>query len=159
MRVRDPIHWPVHAERRRTRSPNGHLLLTKLTKGVKIWTEARTLGFHATGCSFSVRIEQDGVCRKTISRGSNVNSITWLPGGDGELLCQCKLLACKQSLTDFIAGFLAVEGSYVTKLVRMTSSRLYHFDPADNQYTADRISTAIFWRSITSLGCSSTMSL
>ena len=46
-------------------SPSGNLLLTKLGRGVKVWTE-------------------DGVCKKTIDRRRNVQSIAWLPGGEGE---------------------------------------------------------------------------
>ena len=40
--------------------------MTKLPRAIKIWT-------------------QDGVCRKTIDRGSPVQSITWMPHGEGEL--------------------------------------------------------------------------
>ncbi|KAJ8693750.1 hypothetical protein PTI98_008717 [Pleurotus ostreatus] len=43
-------------------SPNGNLLLTKLTSGIKVWTE-------------------DGVCKKTIDRNTMVESITWCPDG------------------------------------------------------------------------------
>ncbi|KAJ7598791.1 quinon protein alcohol dehydrogenase-like superfamily [Mycena floridula] len=57
-------------------SPTGNILLTKLVRGIKIWTE-------------------DGVCKKTIDRPVNVESITWLPDS---------------------TGFLSVEGSDVTKL-------------------------------------------
>ncbi|KAI8972801.1 WD40 repeat-like protein [Trametes punicea] len=70
-------------------SPSGHLLLTKLGRGVKIWTE-------------------DGVCRRTIDRRRNVQSITWLPGGE---------------------AFLSVEGSDVTKLdLNGVVLATYHFD-------------------------------
>ncbi|EPT02101.1 hypothetical protein FOMPIDRAFT_1029426 [Fomitopsis schrenkii] len=65
-------------------SPNGTILLTKMNRGVKVWNE-------------------DGVCKKTIDRRKNVQSITWLPGGE---------------------AFLSVEGSDVVKLVLDT----YHFD-------------------------------
>ncbi|EMD35391.1 hypothetical protein CERSUDRAFT_116166 [Gelatoporia subvermispora B] len=57
-------------------SPTGSLLLTKLNRGIKVWTE-------------------DGVCRKTIDRRRSVQSIVWLPGGE---------------------GLLSVEGSDVVKL-------------------------------------------
>ncbi|GJE97468.1 WD40 repeat domain-containing protein [Phanerochaete sordida] len=57
-------------------SPNGHQLLTKMGRGVKVWTE-------------------DGVCKRTIDRAHNVQSIAWMPSGD---------------------AFLSVEGAYVTKL-------------------------------------------
>jgi len=48
------------------RSPSGNLIMTKLPRSVKIWT-------------------QDGVCRKTIERDCPVQSVTWLPQGEGEL--------------------------------------------------------------------------
>ncbi|KAK7044558.1 catabolite degradation [Favolaschia claudopus] len=41
-------------------SDTGNMLLTKLVRGVKVWT-------------------QDGVCQKTIDRQTNVESITWFP--------------------------------------------------------------------------------
>ncbi|KAI0324766.1 WD40 repeat-like protein [Cubamyces sp. BRFM 1775] len=70
-------------------SPSGHMLLTKLGRGVKVWTE-------------------DGVCRRTIDRRRNVQSITWMPGGE---------------------AFLSVEGSDVTKLdLNGTVLATYHFD-------------------------------
>ncbi|TBU39880.1 WD40 repeat-like protein [Dichomitus squalens] len=70
-------------------SPSGNLLLTKLGRGVKVWTE-------------------DGVCKKTIDRRRNVQSIAWLPGGE---------------------GFLSVEGSDVTKLdLTGTVLATYHFE-------------------------------
>ncbi|KAF8835610.1 WD40 repeat-like protein [Paxillus ammoniavirescens] len=57
-------------------SPNGRILLTRLTRAVKVWSE-------------------DGVCRKTIDRPVPVQSIVWLPNGE---------------------GFLSVEGSDLVKL-------------------------------------------
>ncbi|TFY75806.1 hypothetical protein EWM64_g8203, partial [Hericium alpestre] len=45
-------------------SPSGNMLLTKLTRAIKVWTEA-------------------GVCTKTIDRPKLVQSICWLPGGEG----------------------------------------------------------------------------
>ncbi|CCL98725.1 uncharacterized protein FIBRA_00730 [Fibroporia radiculosa] len=47
-------------------SPNGFTLLTKLNRGVKVWTE-------------------DGVCRKTIDRHKTVHSIAWLPSDEAFL--------------------------------------------------------------------------
>ncbi|KAI0783765.1 WD40 repeat-like protein [Abortiporus biennis] len=47
-------------------SPNGTTLLTKLNRGVKLWTE-------------------EGVCKKTIDRKKGVQSVAWLPGGDAFL--------------------------------------------------------------------------
>ncbi|KIJ06708.1 hypothetical protein PAXINDRAFT_177738 [Paxillus involutus ATCC 200175] len=57
-------------------SPNGRILLTRLTRAVKVWSE-------------------DGVCKQTIERPVPVQSIVWLPDGE---------------------GFLSVEGSDVVKL-------------------------------------------
>ncbi|KAF7318793.1 Catabolite degradation [Mycena chlorophos] len=47
-------------------SDTGNMLLTKLLRGVKVWTE-------------------DGVCQKTIDRQTNVESITWFPGSQAFL--------------------------------------------------------------------------
>ncbi|KAF8552230.1 WD40 repeat-like protein [Imleria badia] len=47
-------------------SPNGRILLTRLTRAVKVWSE-------------------DGVCKKTIDRQNTVQSIIWLPTGDAFL--------------------------------------------------------------------------
>ncbi|KAI6012352.1 hypothetical protein EDC04DRAFT_2579829, partial [Pisolithus marmoratus] len=47
-------------------SPNGKILLTRLTRSVKVWTE-------------------DGHCKKTIERQSTVQSIVWLPNSEGFL--------------------------------------------------------------------------
>lgn len=47
-------------------SPSGKLVLTKLTRSIKVWTEA-------------------GVCSKTIDRYRPVQSISWLPGGEAFL--------------------------------------------------------------------------
>ncbi|KAJ7037958.1 hypothetical protein C8F04DRAFT_1090776 [Mycena alexandri] len=47
-------------------SDTGNLLLTKLIRGIKVWTE-------------------DGVCQKTIDRQTNVESITWFPGSEAFL--------------------------------------------------------------------------
>ncbi|KAI0701045.1 WD40 repeat-like protein [Cytidiella melzeri] len=68
-------------------SPNGNTLLTKLNRGMKVWTA-------------------DGVCKRTIDRKHNVQSIAWLPGGE---------------------AFLSVEGSYVTKLLLQTLDQ-YHLE-------------------------------
>lgn len=43
-------------------SPNGSLLLTKLTSGINVWTE-------------------DGVCKQRIERRTAVHSITWFSNG------------------------------------------------------------------------------
>ncbi|KAF9225897.1 hypothetical protein BS17DRAFT_777834 [Gyrodon lividus] len=44
-------------------SPLGNLLMTKLNRVIKMWTE-------------------DGVCRKTIDRQCTVQAIAWMPGGE-----------------------------------------------------------------------------
>ncbi|KAG5646394.1 hypothetical protein DXG03_003717 [Asterophora parasitica] len=46
-----------------SRSPTGNLLLTKLGRGIKVWTS------------------KDGVCKKTIDRKTAVESIAWFPDG------------------------------------------------------------------------------
>ncbi|KAF7336808.1 Catabolite degradation [Mycena venus] len=47
-------------------SDTGNMLLTKLIRGMKVWTE-------------------DGICQKTIDRQTNVESITWFPGSQSFL--------------------------------------------------------------------------
>ncbi|KAI0074084.1 WD40 repeat-like protein [Panus rudis PR-1116 ss-1] len=48
-------------------SPTGKFLLTKLNRGIKVWTA------------------EEGVCRRTIDRKRAVQSIAWLPGGEAFL--------------------------------------------------------------------------
>ncbi|KAF8155867.1 hypothetical protein B0H34DRAFT_512681 [Crassisporium funariophilum] len=48
-------------------SPTGNFLLTKMARGVKVWTA------------------EDGVCKKTINRNLAIESITWYPAGDAFL--------------------------------------------------------------------------
>ncbi|KAF8433293.1 WD40-repeat-containing domain protein [Boletus edulis BED1] len=47
-------------------SPNGRLLLTRFTRGHKLWSE-------------------DGVCKQTIDRSKTVSSVVWLPHGQAIL--------------------------------------------------------------------------
>ncbi|TCD66908.1 hypothetical protein EIP91_000747 [Steccherinum ochraceum] len=47
-------------------SPSGNTLLTKLGRGVKLWTE-------------------EGVCKRTIDRKQSVHSVAWMPGGEAFL--------------------------------------------------------------------------
>ncbi|KZV65320.1 WD40 repeat-like protein [Peniophora sp. CONT] len=70
-------------------SPSGNMLLTKLNRSIKVWTET-------------------GVCTRTIERGTTVQSITWMPGGE---------------------AFLSVEGGSVA-LVDLTGKQVdtFHFD-------------------------------
>ncbi|KAH7910198.1 hypothetical protein BJ138DRAFT_1180462 [Hygrophoropsis aurantiaca] len=69
-------------------SPMGNLLLTRLNRAIKIWSE-------------------DGVCRRTIDRQRNVQSMAWLPGGE---------------------AILSVEGSEVVKLdLQGKILDVYHF--------------------------------
>ncbi|KAJ7126166.1 hypothetical protein C8R44DRAFT_618507 [Mycena epipterygia] len=82
-------------------SDTGNILLTKLNRGMKIWTE---VGWRTT-----TFILHDGVCQKTIDRETNVESITWLPGSE---------------------AFLSVEGNTVTKLdLRGNILDQYDFGP------------------------------
>ncbi|KAH7885671.1 hypothetical protein F5I97DRAFT_1809446 [Phlebopus sp. FC_14] len=67
-------------------APHSKLLLTRLTRAIKVWTE-------------------DGVCKKTIERQNPVQSIVWLPTAEGERIYQTE-----------DKGFLSVEGSDVVKL-------------------------------------------
>ncbi|KAF6743642.1 hypothetical protein DFP72DRAFT_1020164 [Ephemerocybe angulata] len=48
-------------------SPLGNILLTKLARGIKVWTA------------------EDGVCQKTINRKRNVETVTWMPDGEAFL--------------------------------------------------------------------------
>ncbi|PPQ66008.1 hypothetical protein CVT24_011952 [Panaeolus cyanescens] len=48
-------------------SPTGRYLLTKIAKGVKVWTP------------------EDAFCRKTISRDNAIETITWMPNDDAFL--------------------------------------------------------------------------
>jgi hypothetical protein len=52
------------------RSPSGNLIMTKLPRAIKIWT-------------------QDGVCRKTIERKRPVQSVAWMPQGEGKPVWTC----------------------------------------------------------------------
>ncbi|TFK73519.1 WD40 repeat-like protein [Pluteus cervinus] len=73
-------------------SPTGKYLLTKSSRGVKLWTP------------------EDGVCVASFDRKVSVESIAWFPEGDGE------------------PSFISVEGSDVTKLVRIPRVLdRYHF--------------------------------
>ncbi|KAF8888546.1 hypothetical protein BD779DRAFT_1439978 [Infundibulicybe gibba] len=77
-------------------SPTGNLLLTKLGRGIKVWTaEVRNSNNQYRKFNQSHLCPQDGVCKKTIDRRAFVESITWFPGGE---------------------AFISVEGSDVTKL-------------------------------------------
>ncbi|KDQ32012.1 hypothetical protein PLEOSDRAFT_1035373 [Pleurotus ostreatus PC15] len=80
-------------------SPNGNLLLTKLTSGIKVWTEVN----YELQCLAA----RDGVCKKTIDRNTMVESITWCPDGK---------------------SFMSVESSEVVKLnLQGTILDTYHF--------------------------------
>ncbi|KAG6901760.1 hypothetical protein C0995_008235 [Termitomyces sp. Mi166 len=82
--------------------PTGNLLLTKFSRGVKVWTSevGICVGSNSqSNADLSTRhllFSQEGVCRKTIDRKTNVESIAWFPDG---------------------RTFISVEGSDVTKLV------------------------------------------
>ncbi|KAF5391042.1 hypothetical protein D9757_003978 [Collybiopsis confluens] len=57
-----------------TGSPKGHLLLTKLNRNVKVWTQAS-----------SYLSRDDGAWQKTITRAAYIDSITWFPDGEAFL--------------------------------------------------------------------------
>lgn len=67
------------------------------------------------------------MCRKTIERHHHVQSIAWLPAGEGEVPIGTRRL-CQQ----VILAFLSVEGSEVVKLVSGYCALIYnvptHFD-------------------------------
>ncbi|KAF9012146.1 hypothetical protein BDZ89DRAFT_963668 [Hymenopellis radicata] len=88
-------------------SPSGHLLLTKINKSVKVWTEMSDSLFIGTPCL-------DGVCQRTIDRPLAIESITWLPGGDGAFRCAFWTIGM---LIPCVRRFLSVEGTLVAKLV------------------------------------------
>ncbi|KAH9478462.1 putative WD repeat-containing protein [Psilocybe cubensis] len=48
-------------------SPTGNILLTKMARGIKVWTA------------------EDGVCKKTINRNTAIETVTWFPSGDAFL--------------------------------------------------------------------------
>ncbi|KAG6829712.1 hypothetical protein H0H92_003747 [Tricholoma furcatifolium] len=80
-------------------SPTGSLLLTKLQKGIKVWTAEVHSSYPAfvnycTNQSVQFQL-QEGVCRKTIDRKTFVEAVAWFPDGK---------------------TFISVEGSDVTKL-------------------------------------------
>ncbi|KAG0696113.1 hypothetical protein DFH29DRAFT_1004842 [Suillus ampliporus] len=88
-------------------SPVGVLLLTRLNRAIKIWTE-------------------DGVCRKTIERQHHVQSIAWLPGGEGEVPIDNHGGDANNS---FSTAFLSVEGSEVVKMdINGNVLDTYHFN-------------------------------
>ncbi|KAL1720516.1 hypothetical protein EV715DRAFT_250205 [Schizophyllum commune] len=60
-------------------SPKGNLLLTKFSRGMKVW------------------MAENGVCMRTIDRGRNVESITWFPDGNA-------FLSVETDLTDGMVG-------------------------------------------------------
>ncbi|KAF9233428.1 hypothetical protein BU15DRAFT_53925 [Melanogaster broomeanus] len=77
-------------------SPFGNLLLTKLNRVIKMWTEASIIT--------PIR-RADGVCRKTIDRHCAVQAVTWIPSGE---------------------AFMSVEGSEVVKLVCVLDRYAFH---------------------------------
>ncbi|KDR80328.1 hypothetical protein GALMADRAFT_242702 [Galerina marginata CBS 339.88] len=61
-------------------SPNGKTLLTKMGRGIKVWTA------------------EDGVCKKTINRNTSVELISWFPDGSAFLSVEDSI-ATKLDLT------------------------------------------------------------
>ncbi|KAJ6612693.1 hypothetical protein B0H10DRAFT_2278752 [Mycena sp. CBHHK59/15] len=80
-------------------SPTGNILLTKLNRGMKVWTE-------------------DGVCQKTIDRETNVESITWFPGSQAFLSVEgnevTKLVYVLQILDQYDFGRMKLHDVAVT---------------------------------------------
>lgn len=65
-------------------SPKGNLLLTKFSRGMKVW------------------MAENGVCMRTIDRGRNVESITWFPDGHA-------FLSVETDLTDGMVGTIVTK--------------------------------------------------
>ncbi|KAL1743517.1 hypothetical protein HDZ31DRAFT_64939 [Schizophyllum fasciatum] len=65
-------------------SPKGNLLLTKFSRGMKVW------------------MAENGVCMRTIDRGRNVESITWFPDGNA-------FLSVETDLTDGMVGTIVTK--------------------------------------------------
>ncbi|KAI0301607.1 hypothetical protein B0F90DRAFT_1817073 [Multifurca ochricompacta] len=55
------------ADKLLNRSPSGSLLLTKLARSIKLWTDM-------------------GVCRQSIDRNTSIHSVRWLPGSEGQFM-------------------------------------------------------------------------
>lgn len=67
-----------------SRSPDGKLLLTKMNKGIRVWTEVGDELSTVWYQLINALNFQDGVCKKTINRPRSVESIVWCPGGEGQ---------------------------------------------------------------------------
>ncbi|EGN95335.1 hypothetical protein SERLA73DRAFT_77375 [Serpula lacrymans var. lacrymans S7.3] len=76
-------------------SPSGNMVLTKLNRAIKIWTE-------------------DGVCKKTIDRPRTVQSIAWLPKGDAIVSVEVNEFIKMDQVNKIYES--RVEGSVVVKL-------------------------------------------
>ncbi|KAF9568278.1 WD40 repeat-like protein [Agrocybe pediades] len=77
-------------------SPTGKLLLTKMARGVKVWTaEVYIFSAFQQVIDPTFCCAQDGVCKKTINRNVSIESVTWFPDGN---------------------SFLSIEESVATKL-------------------------------------------
>ncbi|KAI6043946.1 WD40-repeat-containing domain protein [Pisolithus marmoratus] len=63
-------------------SPSGNLLLTKLNRVVKVWTE-------------------EGVCRRSINRKASIQAVTWLPSGDAFMTVEGSKVVKLVALTGF----------------------------------------------------------
>ena len=71
------------------RSPNGRLLLTRFTRGLKLWSEvndcaSRLVLLLLWGRLTFGLVVQEGVCKQTIDRSKSVSSVVWLPNGQGK---------------------------------------------------------------------------
>lgn len=94
------------------RSPNGRLLLTRFTRGLKLWSEVNprtVLIKKADVCLFV----QDGVCKQTIDRSKTVSSVIWLPNGQGEDAFRTAISICSLTRT-----FSRRQRSFLLKVAR-----------------------------------------
>ena len=63
-------------------SPKGDLLLTKMVRGMKLWT-TEVNALSSQWLLYRTNYLKSGVCRKTIDRKCAVQSVAWYPQGDG----------------------------------------------------------------------------
>ncbi|KAF8649190.1 hypothetical protein AX16_005988 [Volvariella volvacea WC 439] len=81
-------------------SPAGNLLLTKLSRGIKIWAA------------------EEGVCKKTIDRRVSVESVGWFPGGEAFYSVEgsdvTKLVFIRQILDTYSLGRMKLHDVAIT---------------------------------------------
>jgi hypothetical protein len=59
------------------------MLLTKLHRGIKVWTEVGITFVDILCLMDFIYGRQDGVCKKNIERHRTVQSVAWFPDGKG----------------------------------------------------------------------------